>query len=663
MRIGHYVSSVPGNSMIDKLPHRKSVSAAFRYRTVLIVLIQGGLITVSYLAVVLFRLDMGAVPVSSDALLLALPMLIAVRLSTLAVFRLHQGLWRYVSVADLLQIIKASTVGSLIFAALAITLFDRSEFPISIYLIDWAGNILLLGGTRMGVRLLRERFLSTANGNSNRRLLIIGAGDAGAELCRQALSMRNFGYVPVAFVDDDPGKSGTSISGVPIAGRCEEISAVVQSHRVDIAVIAIPSASHVQRLSLVQFCDQAGIPFRILPNEPNVAGNGVNIGRVRELDATDLLGRPSANLDTEAIRKFIGGKRILITGAAGSVGSELVRQIAGFGPEMLCLIDRAENPLMFLEIDIRTTFPDVFVVDQVGDVTDQVEMARVMAKYKPDVVFHAAAHKHVHLMERTPGEAVKNNIGGTYVTAKCAQDAGVATFVLVSTDKAVNPSSVMGATKRAAELVIQSLNQEGPTRFMSVRFGNVLGSNASVAPIFKQQIAAGGPVTVTDRDAERYFMSIPEAAGLILQAGSLGAGGEIFVLDMGEPIKILALAETLIRLAGLKPYKDIDIIFTGLRSGEKLTEELHFDTEDFQSVGYDKLFVLKDIEKPSSSLADVDDLLRTVPHMEGEEVRDWLRKLVPEYQPTEYSSNSQASADVFRLNPVETLTVSTQSDD
>ena len=648
--------------MIDLLEHSRFMSVVFRYRTLLIVLVQGGLITVSYLVVVLFRLDMGVVPVSSDALLLALPMLIAVRLSVLAIFRLHQGLWRYASVADLLQIIKASTVGSLVFAAIAITFFDRAEFPISIYLIDWAGNILLLGGIRMFVRLAREGFLSMPRENTNRRLLIIGAGGAGAELCRQALNRGNFGYLPVAFVDDDPGKSGTSIFGVPIAGRCEDISDVVKEHQIDIAVIAIPSSNHALRLRLVQYCDNAGIPFRILPNEPNFVGDKVNISRVRELDATDLLGRPTADLDMESIRTFISGKRILVTGAAGSVGSELVRQIAGFSPGMLCLIDRAENPLMFLEIEIRTAFPDVFFVDQVGDVTDQVEMARVMAKYKPDVVFHAAAHKHVHLMERTPGEAVKNNIGGTYITAKCAQEAGVGTFVLVSTDKAVDPSSVMGATKRAAELVIQSLNQAGPTRFMSVRFGNVLGSNASVVPIFKQQIAAGGPVTVTDPDAERYFMSISEAAGLILQAGSTGAGGEIFVLDIGEPIKILALAETLIRLAGLKPYQDVDIVFTGLRSGEKLTEEFESESQHLQPAGYDKLLFLKDTENPQYNLEDIQEFLSVVSYMDVEEVRERLRKIVPEYQPIEYSTSNQASADVFHPGQVEALTARTHTD-
>jgi len=634
--------------------------AELRYRKLLVIAIQATLVTIAFLSAVALRQDLAFEPVPMKTVLAALPILVAVRTGSLGIFGLHQGLWRYVSVSDLLQIIKASTVGSLILAGLVLIFFDRDYFPPGLLIMDWAANILLLGGMRMFVRVLRERILPNTREESQRRLLIVGAGAAGAELCRQALNQRSSSYIPVAFVDDDPGKLGTSIFSVPIAGRCEEISAVVQHHSVDIAIIAIPSATHAQRLSLVQFCDQARIPFRILPSEPNYMDNAVNINRVKEVDATDLLSRPTANLDTEAIRKFIGGKRVLVTGAAGSVGSELARQIASFSPALLCLIDRAENPLMFLEIDIRTTFPDVFVVDQVGDVADQVEMARVMATHKPDVVFHAAAHKHVHLMERTPGEAVKNNIGGTYVTAKCAQDAGVGTFVFVSTDKAVKPSSVMGATKRAAELVIQSLNQEGPTRFISVRFGNVLGSNASVVPIFKQQIAAGGPLTVTDRNAERYFMSISEAAGLILQAGSLGAGGEIFVLDMGEPVKILALAETLIRLAGLKPYQDVDIVFTGLRSGEKLTEELHFDTEDFQPVGYDKLMVLRDTEELSSSLADVDDLLRVVSHMEGEEVRERLRKLVPEYRPTEYSSRSQASADVFLFDRVEAIPVSVQ---
>ena len=605
------------------------------YRKALIVLVQLVLVIASFLGSFALQANLEIDQIPDDLVLKTLPFLAVVRIGSLALFRLFRGLWRYVGIPDLLQIIKATTASSTVFVVLVVVFFGDQGFPRSVFFLDWAGNIFLLSGVRLFVRLVRERFRLVADANGTfKRLLIVGAGNAGAALCAQAQSGRIFRSKPVVFVDDDRSKVGTTILGVPVAGLCKDLPRVVREHRVDSAVIAIPSATPSQMRSLVEVCQRANIPFKILPPESDILDGAIRVSRIRDVDPVDLLGRATARLDRGAIQGFIREKRILITGAAGSVGSELARQIAVFQPGLLLLIDRAENPLFFLESELRRVFADVPLVAQVGDVTDWEEMRRLMAERRPQVVFHAAAYKHVPLMELTPAQAVKNNIGGTYVIAKSAQNADAETFVLVSTDKAVKPTSVMGATKRVAELVIQEMNQQGPMRLMSVRFGNVIGSNASVVPIFKQQIADGGPITVTHPDAQRYFMSISEAAGLILQAGSIGKGTETFVLDMGEPVRIVALAETLISLTGLKPYGDIDIVFTGPRPGEKLSEELHLDEEDLQPTGYEKLLVLNSNRLPTKVVAEVEDFLRSLPGLEAEEVKSRLRRLVPEYQPS-----------------------------
>ena len=607
------------------------VAALHRYRRVVTFLLQLALVVASYVGSFLLRLDMDIDQVPADLILRTLPLLIVARMASLAVFRLYQGLWRYVSVVDLLQITKATTISSLVFVALEIPIFGLEEFPRSVFLIDWVGNIFLLSGIRLFVRLVRERFRPMRRGDGSiRRLLIVGAGDAGAALCRQALGNPTFGYVPVAFVDDDPHKIGTTILGVPVAGHCKDISRTVAKYQVGSAVIAIPSATSFQMRSLVELCSLADIPYKVLPGTSDILDGNVSISRIRDVDPVDLLGHPPARLDRNVIQNSIRGRRILITGAAGSVGSELTRQIAGLQPEVLVLVDHAENPLFFLEAEIRSAFPDTPLVARIADVTDQAGIARLMFDHRPQTVFHAAAHKHVPLMELTPGEAVRNNVGGTYTMGTCARDAGVETFVLVSTDKAVKPSSVMGATKRLAELLLQEMNGHGPTRFVSVRFGNVLGSNASVVPIFKGQITGGGPVTVTHPDAQRYFMSISEAASLILQAGAVGTGGETFVLDMGEPVRIVTLAETMITLSGLKPYEDVDILFTGLRPGEKLSEELHDDEEALKPTEYEKLLMMRN-HPPAGILSRVDEFLGVLPGLGSEEVKSHLKRLVPEY--------------------------------
>ena len=607
---------------------------ALRYRKLLAILVQMGLVVAAYIFSFILRLDLDMGEVPWDLVLKTMPILIAVRMVSLAMFQLYQGLWRYVSVVDLIQIIKATTYGSVMFAALEIAIFGLDDFPRSVFFIDWAVNIFLLSGIRLAMRLTRERFSPMGRDPRGfQRLLIVGAGDAGAELCKQALSSRIFRSQPVAFVDDDPQKVGGTILGVPIAARCADLGKVAAEYEVDMAIIAIPSATPAQKRTLVDLCQQADMPLKIIPALPELLDSPISISHIRDVDPADLLGRPPARLDRAAVRRFVGGKTILVTGAAGSVGSELSRQLAGLEPGLLVLIDHAENPLMFLEVELQENFPGTQRVAQIADITDEVEVRRILAQYRPQVLFHAAAHKHVPLMERTPAEAIKNNVGGTYTLAKCARETGVETFVLVSTDKVVKPVSVMGASKRLSEMVVQELNGEGPTRFVSVRFGNVLGSNASVVPIFKQQIANGGPVTVTHPEADRYFMSVAEAAGLILQAGAVGEGSEIFVLDMGEPIRIVTLAETLISLSGLKPYEDVDVIYTGLRPGEKLSEELLGNDDDFLQTGYEKLLMLRTNSPTDTVVPAVEQFLRAVYNMDAQQVKSRLEDLVPEYRP------------------------------
>lgn len=601
-----------------------------RYRKALVILVQLGLVAASYAASFILRMDFDINKVPIDLVLRTLPLLIIARMISLSLFQLHQGLWRYVSAVDLIQIIKATTVSSIVFTFIMFFIFGVQGFPRSVFVIDWAGNIFLLSGIRLAVRMLGQQFrLKSEASDRFDRLLIVGAGDEGAALCAQALSTPAFRYVPVAFVDDDRSKVGTSILGVPIVNLSSNLQDVVREYRID--SIVITTATNTPIRELVEACQQVKVPFKILPATSDILDGTVTISRIRDVNPIDLMGRQPARLDQGSILRFIEGKRLLVTGAAGSVGSELVRQISTNRPERLILVDRAENALFFLESEIRTRFPDVSIVAQVCDIVDREEIGELLDCYRPQVVFHAAAHKHVPLMERAPREAVKNNIGGTMTMAESAIASDVENFILISTDKAVNPSSVMGSTKRVAEMIIQEMNTRGSTRFSAVRFGNVIGSDASVVPIFKRQIAEGGPVTVTHPDVERYFMSISEAAGLVLEAGAIGVGGEIFVLDMGEPVKIVTLAEMLIRLSGFTPRDEIDIIYTGLRPGEKLSEKLHVDGEEFQSTGYEKIYMLND-EHPFMGIRDeVAALLQGYQELDSEGVKAWLKRLVPEY--------------------------------
>ncbi len=527
---------------------------------------------------------------------------VGLRLALLILSGVYRGVWRYISVGDLVAIAKAVTIGTLLVASASFLLrrlMARSLFtlewlegyPVSVLVGEWLGDIILIGGFRLFLRLFKQyRTAARYRNSERRRVLLVGAGDAGEMVARQLQAHPEYGYQAVAFIDDDPRKRGRQIHGIPIAGNRGDLAAVVARHRVQEIIIAIPSAAGEVVREVVEHCKQAKVRFKIVPGIKEIIEGDVSLNQIREVELEDLLRRPPVTVDLDQVAGYLQGKTVLITGAGGSIGAELCRQIADFGPSRLVLVGRGENSIYEIEAELRRTRPGLALGVTIGDVTDRSRMARVFRDYRPGVVFHAAAHKHVPMMEHNPGEAVKNNILGTRTVAELALRYRTGRFVLISTDKAVNPSSVMGATKRLAEEVVRSLGGPRRTKFIVVRFGNVLGSRGSVVPLFKRQIAAGGPVTVTHPEVERYFMTIPEAVQLVIQAGAMGRGGEVFVLDMGKPVRIVDLARDLIALSGLEPDRDIRIEYTGLRPGEKLYEELFTAEEGMNATRNAKIF-------------------------------------------------------------------------
>ena len=561
-----------------------------------------------------------------------LPAVLLVFGSGLWVFGIQRGLWRYVGIHDLARILWASLAGSAIFYGVVHLLIGNTQYPRSVIILTGLLSGLYLAGIRLAVRWFREWLQIT--GPTARRVLIVGAGNAGELLVRDMLSDSGYNSKPVAFVDDDPVKRKMKIHGIPVVGRIVDIRAVADRFGAHEIIVAIPSASTAVKQAILAASEGCTAPIKILPSVKRLLGDPVSLQQVRPMSLEDLLQREPIQTDRQELHPLIEGKTVLVTGAGGSIGSELCRQIAQYKPESLILFEQYENSLHALLLELRAAFPHVGVLPVVGDVTMPDRVGEIFRHTGPDIVFHAAAHKHVPLMELNPKEAVRNNIVGTRVVAEAALRAGVDRFVLISTDKAVNPSSVMGVTKRIAEHVVQGFSNKGVTKFTVVRFGNVLGSNGSVVPLFAEQIRKGGPVTVTDPEIKRFFMTIPEAVQLVLQSSLMGQGGDVFVLDMGEQIKVADLARNMIVLSGLVPGKDIEITYTGLRPGEKLYEELFEDSERVESTAHPKINRAVGGPVPVEELDRwLDGLQVSLPACGEDELVLDLKRLVPSFRP------------------------------
>ena len=568
--------------------------------------------------------------------------ILVVKLPVFGIFKQYRGWWRYVGISDLHGIVRASLVSTCIIVAVW---FAAGRFePIRAYLppglerpaegvcmADMLATILMLGGLRIVIRLYYEA-LGTAKAGQLKRFLIVGAGNAGEALLREILRMSVVQYDVVGFIDDDPVKQGTHIHGVPVLGTVEQLPGICEDRNIEEIAIAMPSADPRQLRRVIQMCEGAKVRFRTVPSITDIASGKLRVSQIRDVDINDLLGREAVQLDLDLIEAFARDKTILVTGAGGSIGSEMCRQLCQFKPKLLLLVEQAENPLFYIERELSRQFPTVRITALVCNIIDKARVNDIFETYRPQVVIHAAAHKHVPLMELNASEAVKNNIMGTQVVADAADRCSTSNFVMISTDKAVNPTSIMGSSKRIAEMYIQDLSRTSKTLFVTVRFGNVLGSDGSVVPIFKKQIAEGGPVTVTHPDMKRYFMTIPEASQLVMQAATMGKGGEIFVLDMGEPVKIVDLARELITLSGFRPAEDIEVVFTGPRAGEKLFEELSIEGEDMQRTRHPKIGIWKNIPMDRDGLrSGISELIAIAKSHSHNQIAQKIKELVPEY--------------------------------
>ena len=611
-----------------------------RHRRLLLVGLHAAIVPLVYATAFALRFD-GAVPaVYVVAFWATLPLLFGVRLVVFALFRQYSGWWRHAGFYDLIELGKAATLGSLIFSAATalgtlLPAFPRPGLPRSVIVLEWGATILCLGGLRFGLRWTRERRVTDASPRDARRALIVGADSTAERLLRQLRADASTGIHPVGLVDDHPDKAGMRLHGVPVLGRVADLGRLIPRHAIELVVVAVTAATRQQMRHIVESCAGLGVEFKIVPSLREILDGEARPDQPRTVRIEDLLGRAPVALDLTAVRADLADSVVLITGGAGSIGSELARQVARLGPRRLVLVDQAESPLYFVHREVAERDPGLEVVPVIADITHPRQLDRAFALHRPDYVLHAAAYKHVPMMEANVLEAVHNNVLGTFAVAECAVRHGAKKFVMISTDKAVNPSSVMGATKRAAERLVLEYPEfrQASTDFRAVRFGNVLGSNGSVVPVFTQQIAAGGPVTVTDPQTTRYFMTIPEAVQLVLQAAALPeASGQIAMLDMGEPVRIVEMAEQLIRLSGLEPYAQIPIVFTGLRPGEKLHEELMTRGCTTGPTSVDKVRVL---EEPAlggaAAPATVARLRAAIQHGSGTAALRALHAFVPEW--------------------------------
>jgi FlaA1/EpsC-like NDP-sugar epimerase len=578
-----------------------------------------------------------------------LPFVMITKIPCFYFFDLYRGMWRYTSIGDLLNIIKAASVSTLVITFFILIRYHFIGFSRSVFLIDWCLTILFIAGFRLVVRIYFETtggglsWLDTIRsfigplkrkipGTNN--LLIIGAGDCGEKILREIRDNARLQYNVVGFLDDNPAKIGMKIHGVIVLSGISDIKVAAKKVSADEALIAIPSANSIEIRRIVKACERSGLNFKTIPGMGELINGKVTVNAIREVAYRDLLGREIIKLEEDKIGAHLKDQNVLVTGAGGSIGSELCRQICRFEPAKIILFERAESPLHAIELELKQAYKEVEVFSILGDIQDKNQLKKAFEANRPHIVFHAAAYKHVPMLELQPWRAIDNNVLGTKNLIDISTTWGVARFVFVSTDKAVRPANIMGASKRLSEMLIQGQNGCGisDTKFMIVRFGNVVGSVGSVVPLFKKQIQRGGPVTVTHPDVTRFFMTIPEACQLILQAGSMGDGGEIFILDMGTPIKIADMARDLIRLSGFEPDVDIKIEYVGLRPGEKLYEELITEGENIVPTHHEKIMVLKGVECDLQLLnGKVDELAHLAEEQDGEQVKIKLRQIVPEY--------------------------------
>ncbi|MGW9126199.1 polysaccharide biosynthesis protein [Paenibacillus chitinolyticus] len=549
-------------------------------------------------------------------------------------FQLYNRIWQYASVGEMVAIAKAVIVSCLI--SYAVTSFlSAGEITLYMFLQNLNGILLMLGGSRFVWRVFCDNFYGSSRsrgGKPAQRTLVVGAGSCGVMFVKELAHNDSFMMKPVAFVDDDPYKQKLQLHGIPVMGNRLDIPRVVEEQRIDDIIIALPSVSKTQISDIINICKTTKARLKIIPHIQEYIQGKMAANQMRDVQVEDLLGRDPIQTDLQNIADYVQNKIVLVTGAGGSIGSELCRQVAPFKPARLLLLGHGENSIYGIEMEMRRLFPNLPIETVIADVQDRTRIADVFREFGPQVVFHAAAHKHVPLMERNPSETIKNNVFGSKNVAECADEFGAERFVLISTDKAVNPTSIMGTTKRIAEMFIQSLDKHSKTKFVAVRFGNVLGSRGSVIPRFKDQIARGGPVTVTHPEMVRYFMTIPEAVQLVIQAGAFAKGGEVFILDMGKPVKIVDLATDLIRLSGYEPNVDIDIEFSGIRAGEKLYEELLTSEEGMSSTIHDRIFIGKPMNINRTELEFEMRRLERVLGSDPEEIRALLQHLVPTYR-------------------------------
>lgn len=626
-----------------------------RHRLLTHVVIHGFLFALALLLAFLVRVDaglpgQGGVNWFVGSFLRMLPVFVVLKLIIFGHMKLFRGGWQYTSIRDVANIVLASWAFlAVIFALLFVFRYLPEstgrrvpvllpyfrKYPEGVLVLDFLATVFLVCTARLGLRIYREELRPMASTGVT-RVLVVGAGNAAEAIIREINRMRVERYRVVGLVDDDPTKQGLTIHGVPVLGTTEDIPHVSEEQGVDEIIIAIPSATRKQLQRVINLCSGTKLKFQSVPGVGDLIDGRVTVSQMRPVDINDLLGRDVVELDWDAIGGFIRDRCVLITGAGGSIGSEMARQVAQLGPSKLVLVEQAETPLFDINNELRRKDPDLAQMAVICDIHDRQRVFEVWRTHRPDVVIHAAAHKHVPLMEQNPCEAIKNNVLGSKNVADASCECGTAEFVMISTDKAVNPSSVMGASKRVAELYTQGLNgrDKCPTQFKAVRFGNVLGSNGSVVPTFRRQIAAGGPVTVTHPEMTRYFMTIPEAAQLVLQAAATGAGGQIFLLDMGEPVKIVDLARQMITLSGFVPGQDIDIVFTGIRPGEKLFEELRTEGEDLEPTVHPKVLIWKCRPVDWSAVTDgMTRMERLSNSADRDAIVESLTSLIPEYTP------------------------------